>query len=53
MLVTIDKEGNLGYVLKLDEFSFEKEILKIKKIDKKDVNLALIQKLLSETPSNS
>lgn len=53
MLVTIDKEGNLGYILKLDEFSFEKEILKIKKIEKKDVNLALIQKLLSETSSNS
>lgn len=53
VLVTIDNEGNLGYVLKLDEFSFENEVLKIKKVDKKDVNLALIQKLLNETPSNS
>jgi len=53
VLVTIDNEGNLGYILKLDEFSFEKEVLKIKKVDKKDVNLELIQKLLNETPSNS
>ena len=53
ILVTIDAEGNLGYVLKLDEFSFEKDMLKITKVNKKDVNLSFIQKLLSETPAET
>jgi hypothetical protein len=49
VLITIDESGHLGYVLKFDEFSFEKEKLKLTRVDKKDINLAFIQKLLSES----
>lgn len=49
VLITVDESGNLGYVLKFDEFSFDKEKLKLTRVDKKDINLAFIQKLLNES----
>lgn len=49
VLITVDESGNLGYILKFDEFSFDKEKLKLTRVDKKDINLAFIQKLLSES----
>jgi len=53
VLISIDEEGNLGYVLKFDEYSIDEEKLKVRKVDKNDVNLSFIQKILSETPAES
>lgn len=47
-LIVIDGEGNLYYKTDLQDLSLDKFTVRLKKIDRKDVNLSEIQKIVSE-----
>ena len=52
-LVTIDKEGKMGYVLNFNSSKVNNNEIKLTLLNKKDQNIAFIKKLLNEKPSNN
>ena len=52
-LVTIDKEGKMGYVLNFNSSKVNNNEIKLTLLNKKDQNIAFIQKLINEKPSNN
>ena len=52
-LVAIDKEGKMGYVLNFNSSKINNNEIKLTLLDKKDQNIAFIQKLLNEKTANN
>ena len=52
-LVVVDKTGRLGYVLSFNSSKVQNGIVKMTMVDKNDVNVDFIQKLLNEKTANS
>jgi hypothetical protein len=52
-LLTIDKEGKIGYVLNFNSSKINNEEIKLTLLNKKDQNIAFIQKLLNESPPDN
>jgi hypothetical protein len=52
-LLTIDKEGKMGYVLNFNSSKINNEEIKLTLLNKKDQNIAFIQKLLNENPPDN
>ena len=52
-LVIIDKEGKMGYVLNFNSLKIDNNEIKLSLLNKKDQNIAFIQKLINENPSDN
>jgi hypothetical protein len=52
-LIIIDKEGKMGYVLNFNSLKINKNEIELSLLNKKDQNIAFIQKLINEKPSDN
>lgn len=52
-LVVVDKNGHLGYALDFNSKSINNGVIKLTRVDKMDVNVDFIQKLINEKPASS
>lgn len=52
-LVVVDKNGHLGYVLDFNSEAIRNGVIKLIGVDKMDVNVDFIQKLINEKPASS
>lgn len=52
-LVVVDKEGHLAYTMSFNSKSIQNGFIKLVRVDKKDINIDFIQKLIDEKPVSS